>query len=280
MGPVIAIGDPDDQRVDEYRNLTDAQLRQRDEPGAGLFMVEGALLVRQLLRSDYPVRSMLLTEARFDELGPELPMPRPWPVYVAGNDVLRAVTGFHFHRGVLAATGRLPPADWRAVVAHQSLIAVAEDIGDHENLGALFRNAAAFGVGAVLLSPRSVDPLYRRAVRVSMGQILRVPWARAAPWPDVLSDLRSQGFRVIGLTPDLEAPELRATSASGPIALLVGAEGPGLSHDARAGADQLARIAMDPGVDSLNVATAAAIAFHEFARRPTEGVPRSRSPQS
>jgi tRNA G18 (ribose-2'-O)-methylase SpoU len=264
VGPVVPIGDPDDPRVDDYRNLTDAQLRQREEPGAGLFMVEGPLLLRQLLKSDYPVRSMLLTESRFQELAPELPSPRPWPVYVAGNEVLRAVTGFHFHRGALAAAARPPPADWRAVVAGQELIAVAEDIGDHENLGALFRNAAAFGVGALLLSPGSVDPLYRRAVRVSMGQILRVPWARLAPWPGALAELKAEGFRVVGLTPDPAAPALTATG--GRTAILVGAEGPGLSTEARAGADELQRIPMAPGVDSLNVATAAAIAFHEFAR--------------
>jgi len=264
---VILIGDPDDRRVDDYRNLTDAQLRQREEPGRGLFMVEGPLLLRQLLRSDYPVRSMFLTEARWAELGPELPCVRPWPVYVGDNEVLRAVTGFHFHRGALASAGRRPPADWRTVVAGQELIAVAENIGDHENMGALFRNAAAFGVGAVLLSPGSVDPLYRRAVRVSMGQILRVPWARAEPWPDCLGELKAAGFRVVALTPDPSAPELSATP--GRTAILVGAEGPGLSPEARtrAGVDDLRRIPMAPGVDSLNVATAAAIAFHEF-RRP------------
>jgi tRNA G18 (ribose-2'-O)-methylase SpoU len=265
--PAIAIRDAEDQRVDEYRNLTDAQLRQRQEPRAGLFMVEGISVLRQLLRSEYPVRSMLLTQARLDQLGPDLEAARcDWPVYVAPNDVMRTITGFHFHRGALAAAGRRSPGDWRSIIDGQALIAVAEDIGDHENMGALFRNAAAFGIGAILLSPGSVDPLYRRAVRVSMGQVLRVPWARLEPWPEGLAELRSAGFRILALTPDATAPELAACrGAARATAVLVGAEGPGLSEAARAQADARARIPMRPGVDSLNVATAAAIAFHELS---------------
>ncbi|MDQ1357023.1 MAG: hypothetical protein QOJ52_826 [Acidimicrobiaceae bacterium] len=267
MGPVVAIGDPDDKRVDDYRNLTDAELRRREEPGAGLFMVEGPTVIRHLLRSRYPVRSMLLSEAKWEQLRPEiddLGDGGDWPVYVASNEMMRTITGFHFHRGALAAAGRQPPADWRAIVEGRQRIAIAEDVGDHENMGALFRNAAAFGVTAVLLSPGSVDPLYRRAVRVSMGQVLRIPWARAEPWPQVLTDLKAAGFRVVALTPDPEAPALRARG--GPVAVLVGAEGPGLTAGARACADELARIPMRPSVDSLNVATAAAIAFYELTR--------------
>ncbi len=264
-GPVVEIEDPDDGRVKDYRNLTDAELRQRQEPGAGLFMVEGQAIIRQLLGSGYPVRSMLLTEARLEELRPDLPGPRQWPVYVASNEVMRAVTGFHFHRGALAAAGRPPPAQWRAIVEDQRLIVVAENLSDHENMGALFRNAAAFGVGAVLLSPGSVDPLYRRAVRVSMGQVLRIPWARVEEWPGAIAELKATGFYVVALTPDRAADELPALApTSGPVAVLVGAEGAGLSPAARAEADVQARIPMPPGVDSVNVATAAAIACYEL----------------
>ncbi len=270
MGPVVPIVDPDDRRVDDYRNLTDAELRQREEPGAGLFMVEGLLVIRQLLRSEYPVRSLLVTEARFEELRPDLVAgPGGWPVYLAATDVMRAITGFHFHRGALAAAGRRPPVPWEAIVGGQRLLAVAEDVGDHENMGALFRNAAAFGVGAILLSPGSVDPLYRRAVRVSMGHVLRVPWARLEPWPLALTKLKAAGFRVVALTPDPAAPELAAIE--GPVAVLVGAEGPGLSHAARDQADECRRIPMESRVDSLNVATAAAIAFYQLAPRPPTG---------
>jgi tRNA G18 (ribose-2'-O)-methylase SpoU len=268
VGPAIAIGDPADRRVDEYRNLTDAALRQREEPGAGLFMVEGVGAIRQLLASHYPVRSLLLTEARLEELKSALAATAgEWPVYTADVEMLRAVTGFHFHRGALAAASRLQHAQWQEIVG-APLVAVAEGIGDHENMGALFRNGAAFGVGAVLLSPSSVDPLYRRAVRVSMGHVLRVPWARLEPWPEGLDELRAAGYRVLALTPDLTALPLSAVAGTAErrTAVLVGAEGPGLSEEALARADQRVRIPMAGGVDSVNVATAAAIAFHALAR--------------
>lgn len=271
MGPVVAIVEAADRRVDDYRNLTDAELRQREEPASGLFMVEGMASIRHLLRSAYPVRSLLLTEHRLDELAPDLAAAEgDWPVYVADNDLLRAITGFRFHRGALAAGGRRPPDRWRELVRpltnqRRRVLGVAEGIGDHENMGALFRNAAAFGVGAILLGPSSVDPLYRRAIRVSMGHVLRVPWARLEPWPEALADLRAVGYRVVALTPDPSAMALRDLAREGSVAVVVGAEGPGLSAEALARADHRVRIPMAPGVDSLNVATAAAIAFHHLA---------------
>jgi tRNA G18 (ribose-2'-O)-methylase SpoU len=274
VGPVIPIREPDDERVDDYRNLTDAELRLRSEPAQGLFMVEGVPLLRHLVESSYPVRSMLLTEGKVEELRPELERADcDWPVYVASNEVMRTITGFHFHRGALAVAGRRPAVDWRTIVARQGLIAVGEDIGDHENMGALFRNAAAFGVGAVLLSPGSVDPLYRRAVRVSMGHVLRVPWARITPWPEALEDLKAAGVLVVALTPDPAATELQRLEVAGPVAIVVGAEGPGLSDQALARASRRVRIEMVPGVDSLNVATAAAIAFHALAHRSPPAQP-------
>jgi len=274
VGPVVAIQDPADARVDDYRNLTDAQLRQREEPSAGLFMVEGGAVIRQLLASAYRVRSLLLTENRLEELTPALAATAgDWPVFVAGNDVLRAITGFHFHRGALAAADRLAARPWHEVVG-APLVAVAEGIGDHENMGALFRNAAAFGVGAILLSPTSVDPLYRRAIRVSMGHVLRVPWARVEPWPEALGELRAMGYRIVALTPDPAARPLEAMAMGTPVAVLLGAEGPGLTDEACSMADDLARIPMAAGVDSLNVATAGAIAFHELRRLTRPARPR------
>jgi tRNA G18 (ribose-2'-O)-methylase SpoU len=273
----VAVRDPADPRLDDYRNLTDAELRQRQEPAAGLFIVEGPTVIKALLGSAYPVRSVLLTESRFAELRADLEAASgDWPVYLAANDVMRSVTGFHFHRGALAAAARRPPEPWTEVVAGASLVAVAEDVGDHENLGALFRNAAAFGVGAVLLSPGSVDPLYRRAVRVSMGQVLRLPWARLTPWPGALGELRRLGFRVLALTPDPAAADLSQLGlCDAPVAVLVGAEGSGLSSAARAAASAAARIPMEAGVDSLNVATAAAIAFYQLTRARPRGTRES-----
>jgi tRNA G18 (ribose-2'-O)-methylase SpoU len=185
---------------------------------------------------------------------------------------MASITGFRFHRGALAAAQRLPaPAVDGLLAPPASLVVVVEGVNDHENLGALFRNAAALGLDAVLLSPTCADPMYRRSVRVSMGHVLHVPWTWLAPWPAGLGQLKAAGYRLVALTPDPAEPsldQLRGAGPdwlSGPVAVLVGAEGPGLSAAARQAADARARIPMAAGVDSLNVATAAAIAFHRLA---------------
>jgi tRNA G18 (ribose-2'-O)-methylase SpoU len=177
------------------------------------------------------------------------------------------VVGFHLNRGVLATADRAPVPAVPELLARSHHLAVLEGINDHENLGALFRNAAAFGVDAVLLGPGCADPLYRRSVRVSMGHVLRVPFAPVCSWPGDLQAVRSAGFRVVALTPALRAVPLAQAGVSvGRVAWLLGAEGPGLSADALSAADLAVRIPMAPGVDSLNVATAAAIAFASARR--------------
>lgn len=274
MGPVVTISDAADDRLEDYRNLTDVELRRRHETAGGIFIAEGALVIRQLLASRYPVRSLLATRAKLAELMPDLAGAGGGaPVYVAGAAAMQAVCGFHFHRGALAVGERLPPpGDPAALWADASLVAVLEGVNDHENLGALFRNAAAFGVDAVLLGPRCADPLYRRSVRVSMGHVLRVPWAALAPWPAGIGELRSGGFRVLALTPAADARPLDEVAGSGqPTAVLVGSEGHGLSPAALAAADSRVRIPTASTVDSLNVATAAAIAFHHFGRHNSAG---------
>ena len=169
---------------------------------------------------------------------------------------------------MLAVADRAPPPDLAALLRRRRLLAVLEGVNDHENLGALFRNAAALGVDGVLLGPRCADPLYRRSVRVSMGHVLRVPFAALpGPWPAVAGRLRAAGLRVAALTPAPDAVPLAAAGlGSERVALLLGAEGPGLSAEALAAADVRVRIPMAPGVDSLNVATAAAVAFHAAGR--------------
>jgi tRNA G18 (ribose-2'-O)-methylase SpoU len=266
--PVVDAGDP---RLADYVGLRDPDHRQRYEADRGIFVAEGALTVRALLRSAYPVRSLLLTPSRWDALASDVTAAGcTAPVYVADRGVLSDVAGFDLHRGAVAAADRLPAVEPTAVLpVGPAVVAIAEGINDHENLGALFRNAAAFGVAAVLLDPTGADPLYRRSVRVSLGQVLHVPFARLAPWPQGLDVVRSAGFEVIALTPSAAAATIDdvVEHVGDRVAFLLGAEGPGLSSAALAAADRRARIEMAAGVDSINVATAAAVAFHVAATR-------------
>ena len=176
--------------------------------------------------------------------------------------MLSEAVGFRVTRGVLGSADRPPPTDARSLLESARRVVVLEQLNDFENLGALFRNAAAFGIDAVLLDPRTADPLYRRSVRVSMGHVLRVPFARLPePWPSNLDLLQSEGFRVLAMTPRGSAPALRSVPVPPKWAVLVGAEGDGLTEAALVAADEQVRIPMAPGVDSLNVATAAAVVF-------------------
>jgi tRNA G18 (ribose-2'-O)-methylase SpoU len=221
------------------------------------------LALRALVDSPYPIRAVLAAENR-GAAALEL-VGRRAPIYVLPADEVAELAGFNFHRGVLASAARMPlPAVETVASGTARRLALLEGVNDHENLGALFRNAAAFGVDGVLLDPTTADPLYRRSVRVSMGHVLQVPWTRIEPWPAALAALQAQGFVVAALTPAWDAEPLEALAAGPPerLVLLLGAEGPGLSDAALAAADRQIRIPLAPGVDSLNVATAAAIAFH------------------
>jgi len=234
-------------------------------------VVEGPLAIRHLLASPYPVRSLLVTDRGWRDLAGDLGRAglAP-PVYRVSQPVIEAICGFDFHRGALASAGRLPGADPVAVARAATRLLVVEGVNDYENLGGLFRNAAAFGVGGVVLDPTTCDPLYRRVVRVSVGHALRLPFARveAAGWPQVIARLRAEaGFEVLALTPSADATDVREVGPVARPALLVGAEGHGLSVEAMAAADRRVRIAMATGVDSLNVATAAAVALHRLVAR-------------
>ena len=262
---VVPVEDPADPRVADYVGLTDAALRRRVElgGGAGIFIAEGPLVIRRLLRSAYRVRSVLVTPRQLESLHDDLAALKA-PVLVAAPAVMNAVVGFAIHRGALAAADRRPLPAPGEMLATARRVAVLEDINDHENLGAVFRSAAALGVDAVLLSPGCCDPLYRRAVRVSMGHVLSVPYATVEPWPDGLAGIAAAGFRAVALTP---APDAVPVDRLGlrhadRVALLLGSEDRGLTPGAQATAHVRARIPMAPGVDSLNVAAAAAIAFH------------------
>lgn len=257
------ITDASDPRVDDYRDLTAADRRPDRPGGRGLVIAEGVVVVRRLLDSPYPVRSLLGVPRRLDELADDL-AGLDVPAYSTDADTMAAIVGFHLNRGVLAVADKAEPWDAGRLVAGARSVAVLEGVNDHENLGSIFRNAAALGVEAVLLGPRCADPLYRRSVRVSMGHVLRVPFAPLPePWPASLDMLRAAGLTVAALTPAPDAVALaRAGLAGRRTAVLLGAEGPGLTDEAMAAADLRVRIPMADGVDSLNVATAAAVAFH------------------
>jgi tRNA G18 (ribose-2'-O)-methylase SpoU len=260
------ITDSEDPRLADYRALTDVELRVRFEPPHGLFIAEGELVLRRALRSGYAVRSVLIDVKRVAQLD-DVDFGGA-PVYAATQEVLERATGFHVHRGVLASFHRRPLPDAAGVLASAQRLVILEDVNNHTNLGAIFRGAAALGMDAVLLSPSCADPLYRRSVRVSMGEVFAVPYARLEPWPGGLDAVRSAGFSVLALTPAPDAlaiQKLAARHRERP-ALLLGAEGAGLTPGALAASDARVVIPMARGVDSLNVAAAAAVAFWELCR--------------
>ena len=263
----------DDARIDDYRNLKDARLAAERRR----FIVEGRGNLRVLLeRSRFRPASILLGERAFAAMGDALHRHAPGcPIYVAPQALLDRIVGFPIHRGCLAACDRqaAPEAmDLAGAALAESgsaaRIVVLEGITNHDNVGGIFRNAMAFGVGGVLLCPRSCDPLYRKAIRTSMGGTLCVPFARGEALPALLRGARGLGFRVVALDPDERGTEIGgfARESDGPLALLLGTEGEGLSEAALAEADVRVRIPMAPGVDSLNVAVASGIALH--ALRP------------
>ena len=267
----FSVSDPADPRVSDYVGLTDGARRMQHEPGAGFFIAEGEKVVRRTADAGYPVRSLLVSQSRYPELEQRL-QDLDCPAYVASYDLLRSLTGFHVHRGVLASFGRLPVPPPEQVLRRARRVIVMEAVTNHTNLGAVFRSAAALGMDAVLLSPNSCDPLYRRCVRVSMGQVFSVPYAYLSDWPQGIADLRRDGFRVLALTPDPAAVPLDALRVADDerVALLFGAEGPGLTEEALTAADERVRIPMSAGVDSLNVAAAAAVACWVLGRRPEQ----------
>ncbi|MQA79405.1 MAG: rRNA methyltransferase [Streptosporangiales bacterium] len=266
MPEVVHVTDPADPRLADYVDLTDVELRQRREPAEGLFMAEGDKIVRRALEAGCAARSVLLAPRWLDRMGDALAGVDS-PVYVAPDEVLERVSGYRVHRGPLAAMRRPAPIDPVRLVTTGRHVLVLEDVVDHANVGAVFRTAAAFAFDGVLLSPRCADPLYRRAVKVSMGAVLSVPWARLTDWYAAPDLLRIAGLRSLALTPAADAvdlPEL-APDDLRRCALLLGAEGDGLSGHWMRAADLRVRVPISSKVDSLNVAAAAAVACYAVA---------------
>ncbi len=269
---VERIDDPSDPRLADYRDLKDADLRLRQ----GLFIAESREVVRRLLSGGrFRTRSVLLTPPGLEGLRDVLEAARPGiRILQTGQDIVRAIVGYNFHRGCLAVGERGAEPSLREVLDPPGprLALALEDLTNPDNVGGVFRNAMAFGAGAVLLSPACADPLYRKAIRVSIGGSLSVPFARLSDWPNGLGRLRESGYTVIALTPRAEAADIALFGTARPIpervALLLGAEGGGLSAAARRVADLEVKITMAPGVDSLNVATACGIALHRLRGSP------------
>ena len=266
---VVDVADPRDARLDDFRDLNSIDRRPDLPTGKGLVIAEGVLVVQRMLASRFTPRALLGTDRRLAELAPDLAGAPEVPYYRVSAEVMAEVVGFHLNRGVLAAASRVPEPTVSELVDGARTIAVLEGVNDHENLGSIFRNGAGLGIDAVVFGSGCADPLYRRAVRVSMGHALLVPYARSADWPADLIMLRERGFRLLAMTPDPRVDALSTAMAKvrdEPVAVLVGAEGPGLSEKAMRASDIRVRIPMSRGTDSLNVATAAALAFYERSR--------------
>jgi tRNA G18 (ribose-2'-O)-methylase SpoU len=289
-GPLLEVEAPNDPRLDLYRNLNDPAGRIRLDSDQSVFVVEGRLAFDRLLKSEYAVHSLLIEDRKVTAARDLVAATRARgvPVFVGSRAVVASTVGFALHRGIVAVAHRPSPIDVGQLLDDivggcspqepPPVVAVLEGLNDHENIGALFRNAAAFGVGGVLLDPTCADPLYRRSVRVSVGHVLHVPFARVAPWPTGLAQLRTAGFIIAALAPastavtgapglSLAELKVRISGSGRPagVAVLLGAEGPGLSAVAQAASDVVVSISMANGVDSLNVATAAAVAFHSLS---------------
>jgi tRNA G18 (ribose-2'-O)-methylase SpoU len=266
------LGEP---ALDDFLRLTDVALRRRLEPAGGLDLAESTRVIERALAAGHRPRAVLTREAWLPQLEPLLEPFPDVPVYVGEDADLERVTGFHLHRGALASMHRPVPPPLEEVLAGARRIVVLEDIVDHTNVGSVFRSVAGLGADAVLVTPRCADPLYRRSVRVSMGTVLQVPWTRLPAWREAAPALHDAGFHIAALALADDAVSLDALAADPPerLVLVLGTEGDGLSRAALAAADTVVRIPMLHGVDSLNVAAAAAVAV--WATRP---MPRRAAP--
>ena len=258
---VLRISDAEDRRLDDYRDVRDPEWLRRRE----IFLAEGRTVVEQLLRNPrFRPRSLLVTESALRQLEPAI--GDGTPIYLVERAILDRVAGIRFHQGCVAAVERPDELSFQALLERaQRRWLVLESVSDPDNVGGLFRNARAFGVDTVALGPGCSHPLYRKATRTSMGATLEVPFAKVPKWPDDLQALRARGFTVVALTPDPDALAIDELEPPRRVALLLGDEGYGLSPAAQAICDVRVRIPMASGADSLNVATAAAIALHRLS---------------
>ncbi len=267
MATILRLDDVTDGRLHDYTNLRDVNLRRRLETDRGLYLAEGEKVIRRAVAAGHEPRSFLLAPRWLESLAGVLDDVDA-PCFVLDEATIESLTGFHVHRGALAAVNRPAPLPPEQVVEGARRIVVLEDLADHTNVGAAFRAAAALGADAVLVTPRCADPLYRRAIKVSMGTVFSLPWARIDPWPGGLDLLRDRGFTVAGLALEPDAMTLDELVADLPehLAWVVGSEGHGLQPETMARTDRTVMIPMSHGVDSLNAASSLAVAL--WATRP------------
>ncbi len=265
---VIHIQDLTDDRLGDFANLTDVALRRRTEPAGGLYIAESPKVIARALAAGHQPRAVLVLQQWLADLQPLLE-GYDVPVFVGESDLLETLTGFNLHRGALASMHRPALLSVSELLRDARRVVVLEDIVDHTNVGAIFRSVAGLGADAVLVTPRCADPLYRRSVRVSMGTVLQVPWTRIADWPQGADDLRAAGFHIAALALAENAQSLDEFAAHAPerVAIVLGTEGDGLSHAALNAADTIVTIPMMHGVDSLNVASASAVALYALRSR-------------
>ena len=267
---ILQVADLEDPRLDEYLRLSEAHLRMRTDVENGLYIAESTKVVQRAINAGHVPRSFLLAEKHLDQLAEEFNRFPDAPIFIGDDRQLQDLVGFHLHRGAMAAMNRPEPRDLDEVLEASSRIAILEDIADHTNLGAIIRSASGLGVDAVLLTPKCVDPWYRRSARVSMGTVFDLPWVRIQSWPEDLQTLKNHGYEMLAmeLTDDaipLNEVEIKAGQK---VAMILGNEGRGVTDEALAAVDRTVIIPMHRDVDSLNVGAASAIAFWHLCSAP------------
>lgn len=267
---ILQVADLADARLDEYLRLSEAHLRMRTDVENGLYIAESTKVVQRAINAGHVPRSFLLAEKHLEQLAEEFNRFPEAPIFVGDDRQLEDLVGFHLHRGAMASMNRPEPLDLDEVLEASSRIAILEDIADHTNLGAIIRSASGLGVDAVLLTPKCVDPWYRRSARVSMGTVFDLPWVRMLSWPDDIQTLKNHGYEMLAmeLTDDavpLNEVEIKAGQKA---AMILGNEGRGVTAEALEAVDQTVIIPMHRNVDSLNVGAASAIAFWHLCSAP------------
>ncbi|MGO4296937.1 TrmH family RNA methyltransferase [Glutamicibacter sp. MCAF14] len=267
---IMQVADLSDARLDEYLRLSEAHLRMRTDVENGLYIAESTKVVQRAINAGHVPRSFLLAAKHLDQLAEEFNRFPDAPIFIGDDRQLQDLVGFHLHRGAMASMNRPEPLDLSQVLEASSRVAILEDIADHTNLGAIIRSASGLGVDAVLLTPKCVDPWYRRSARVSMGTVFDLPWVRMLSWPEDIRTLKQHGYQMLAMElTDAAIPlnEVQITAGQ-KVAMILGNEGRGVTAQALEAVDQTVIIPMHREVDSLNVGAASAIAFWHLCSAP------------